>query len=82
LSEEQRSIIPEEQAKEPEGIHTDVFECESPSCNGWMRKNYSFEESPDCPICHSSMIESVRHLQKPEKQINRKRIHFGKVLKH
>ncbi|HDR4470788.1 TPA: cold-shock protein, partial [Bacillus thuringiensis] len=34
---------------------TPVWECESEDCLGWMRKNFSFEEEPKCPLCKSSM---------------------------
>ena len=41
---------------------TPVWECESEDCLGWMRKNFSFEEEPKCPLCKSSMKSGERLL--------------------
>ena len=43
---------------------TPVWECESEDCLGWMRKNFSFEEEPKCPLCKSSMKSGERLLPK------------------
>ena len=40
---------------------TPVWECESEDCL-WMRKNFSFEEEPKCPLCKSSMKSGERLL--------------------
>ncbi|MCM3538018.1 cold-inducible protein YdjO-related protein [Priestia endophytica] len=41
-----------------------VWECESTECVGWMRKNFSFDEKPSCPLCDSSMKSGERMLSK------------------
>ena len=41
-----------------------VWECEAEDCLGWMRKNFSFEEEPKCPLCKSSMKSGERLLPK------------------
>ncbi|WP_335869065.1 UvrD-helicase domain-containing protein [Bacillus sp. 2205SS5-2] len=39
-----------------------VWDCESPSCNGWMRIN-SHEEEKDCPLCRQPMKQRKRKVQ-------------------
>ncbi|MCP8969566.1 cold-shock protein [Ectobacillus ponti] len=39
-----------------------VWECSSEDCKGWMRKNFSFTENPDCPLCGSEMKSGERLL--------------------
>ncbi|WP_369899717.1 cold-shock protein [Bacillus manliponensis] len=39
-----------------------VWECGSEECLGWMRKNFSFEEEPTCPLCGSEMTSGERLL--------------------
>ncbi|WP_026694307.1 cold-inducible protein YdjO-related protein [Peribacillus kribbensis] len=41
-----------------------VWECLSQECNGWMRKEYSFQELPDCPLCGEKMEAGERLLVK------------------
>ncbi|MBO1582362.1 MULTISPECIES: cold-shock protein [Bacillus] len=48
--------------EDPEEIA--VWECQSESCHGWMRKNFSLEEEPKCPLCKGDMKSGTRLLQK------------------
>ncbi|WP_191561393.1 cold-inducible protein YdjO-related protein [Metabacillus idriensis] len=50
-------------AEEPVTIieDTTVYACESESCNGWMRKDFSTADM-SCPMCGSQMSEEVREL--------------------
>lgn len=41
---------------------TDIWSCSSEDCTGWMRDNFSFENSPSCPFCHSDMVKDTRML--------------------
>lgn len=41
---------------------TSVWTCTKEECNGWMRADYSFEDFPDCPQCHSPMVSSMKSL--------------------
>ncbi|WP_409301087.1 cold-shock protein [Peribacillus sp. SCS-155] len=42
---------------------TKVWECTSDKCNGWIRANFTYEEKPECPLCKSEMVASVKMLQ-------------------
>lgn len=42
---------------------TAVYACTSENCNGWMRIQFSSQES-NCPLCGSSMEEEMRQLPK------------------
>lgn len=46
----------------PEEEETDVWTCTNDDCTCWMRDNFSFEESPNCPFCHSKMLKDKRML--------------------
>ncbi|MED3123705.1 cold-inducible protein YdjO-related protein [Bacillus wiedmannii] len=48
--------------EEPEAIA--VWECLEENCRGWMRKNFSLEAEPKCPLCKSDMESGERLLQK------------------
>ncbi|WP_459503525.1 cold-shock protein [Bacillus sp. C1] len=48
--------------EEPEEIA--VWECQAEDCHGWMRKNFSLEEKPQCPLCKGDMKSGTRLLQK------------------
>ncbi|PEC52423.1 cold-shock protein [Bacillus cereus] len=48
--------------EDPEAIA--VWECMAEDCRGWMRKNFSLEEEPKCPLCKNDMNSSERLLQK------------------
>ena len=41
---------------------TAVWTCVKDNCNGWMRKNFSFEEVPVCSLCASPMTSGTREL--------------------
>ncbi|MEE8673501.1 MAG: cold-shock protein, partial [Heyndrickxia faecalis] len=41
---------------------TTVWACTNDDCNGFMRENFTFEEKPHCPLCHSDMKKEVRVL--------------------
>jgi len=37
---------------------TMIWECKSEECNGWMRKNFSYENRQKCPLCgHKMRVE-------------------------
>ncbi|CAI8746277.1 MULTISPECIES: cold-shock protein [Bacillus] len=48
--------------EDPEEIA--VWECQAEDCLGWMRKNFSLEEEPKCPLCKGDMESGTRLLQK------------------
>jgi hypothetical protein len=51
--------------QQPEEIETfefDVWNCGNEDCNGWMRREYSFSDTPACPLCQSAMALGVRTL--------------------
>ena len=50
-------------AAEPvEEEETKIWTCTNELCSCWMRDNFSFDESPTCPICRSEMIKDMRML--------------------
>lgn len=46
--------IPEEE--------TAIWACDNEECTGWMRKGFTFEVNPVCPLCNSTMTDEVRLL--------------------
>ncbi|MGM9986331.1 MAG: cold-inducible protein YdjO-related protein [Bacillaceae bacterium] len=48
--------------KEVKMENTEVWVCESCDCKGWMRKQFSFSEEPNCPLCGSSMATDTKEL--------------------
>ena len=34
---------------------TEVWTCSNDDCSCWMRDDFSFNDTPECPICHSPM---------------------------
>ncbi|OES43835.1 cold-shock protein [Domibacillus iocasae] len=42
-------------------VDIDTWECTSDGCKGWMRKNFSEDDSPSCPFCGSEMENGTRH---------------------
>lgn len=48
--------------EEAEKFDTVVWSCESEKCIGWMRKDYSFHQAPNCPLCATTMKEESRML--------------------
>lgn len=43
-------------------VETTVWACTNEDCAGWMRDDFSFEEEPTCPMCHSEMQKETRVL--------------------
>ncbi|MEY4479426.1 MAG: hypothetical protein RLZZ267_104 [Bacillota bacterium] len=43
-------------------VDTVIWSCENDNCVCWMRKNYTFEATPQCPICQTNMREETRLL--------------------
>lgn len=43
-------------------IDTEVWACTNEKCSSWMRKSYSFDDKPTCPICEATMDLEVRKL--------------------
>ncbi|UJF32919.1 cold-shock protein [Paenibacillus hexagrammi] len=41
---------------------TAVWTCSTEQCSCWMRDNFSFDESPVCPICSATMVKDTRLL--------------------
>lgn len=41
---------------------TSVWSCTDEGCAGWMRSDFSFDEEPECPLCHNRMAKEVRVL--------------------
>lgn len=41
---------------------TAVWSCVNEECPGWMRKEFSFDDQPVCPLCKSAMKEETRLL--------------------
>ncbi|MBM7693850.1 hypothetical protein JOC77_003294 [Peribacillus deserti] len=50
----------------------EVWECQSQDCKGWMRKDYSFEDLPDCPLCGEKMEAGERLLVKITPNLHKK----------
>lgn len=50
------------QAEPVPETETDIWTCTNEDCTGWMRKGFSFEENPACPLCESSMTSDVKML--------------------
>lgn len=51
--------------KQPEPVpeeQTSIWQCSQEGCLCWMRENFTFDATPLCPICQSTMIESTRML--------------------
>ncbi|MFH5187255.1 cold-shock protein [Paenibacillus sp. TAB 01] len=41
---------------------TSVWMCSNEGCSCWMRENFSLESTPDCPICHATMVKNFKML--------------------
>ncbi|MEW9670399.1 cold-inducible protein YdjO-related protein [Ammoniphilus sp. 3BR4] len=61
---------------------TEVWECESTDCKGWMRKNYSLETTPGCPLCDSPMKSGTRMIPQLKKVLRRRGINFARKIRH
>lgn len=70
------------QPEELDALPVDVWECKSDSCNGWMRKNFSFDTSPECPLCESPMKSGTRMIPKLKKEFRSKGINFARRNQH
>ncbi len=67
---------------EPDAIPTEVWNCESQECKGWMRKNFSLENSPECPLCQSQMKAGIRMIPQLKKEIKKRGINFARRVRH
>lgn len=47
-------------------VETKVWSCMNDDCQGWMRESFSFNNTPACPLCQSSMEQQVRMLPELE----------------
>jgi len=65
-----------------EALPIEVWECNSDSCNGWMRKRFSLDSSPDCPLFKSSMKSGTRLIAPLKKEFRRKGINFQRRKPH
>lgn len=43
-------------------VNTAIWTCVTDTCKGWMRDNFSFQEVPTCPLCHSTMMKGEKML--------------------
>jgi hypothetical protein len=43
-------------------VETKIWSCTNEDCNGWMRDAFSFDETPECPLCKSEMEREVKVL--------------------
>jgi phospholipid N-methyltransferase len=82
MANQLRPDLPDQQETPiTDGDSTEIWDCTSQACKGWMRKSQSFADSPDCPICDSPMEDTVRILPKLQKVIRTKGINFGRTYK-
>ncbi len=72
-------LIPE---GDPHIIPTDIWECEANNCKGWMRKSFSLDSAPDCPLCKSSMRSGTRVIPLLKKEIRNRGINFARKHRH
>ncbi len=47
-------------------MDTNVYACQSDSCNGWMREDFVTSDY-NCPMCGNEMSQEVRELPKIKK---------------
>lgn len=45
-----------------EQFETPVWTCSKEGCPCWMREEYSFQETPYCPVCGSEMVSETKML--------------------
>lgn len=43
-------------------VNTAIWTCQTESCKGWMRDNFSFQVVPTCPLCQAEMIKGEKML--------------------
>ena len=65
-----------------DSLPVDVWECKSGSCKGWMRKSFSLDSSPVCPLCKYSMKSGIRTLSPVKKEFRRTGINFARKNRH
>lgn len=41
---------------------TSVWVCSKESCPCWMREDFSFQDTPSCPVCNSDMVNETKML--------------------
>lgn len=75
----QPPLIPE---GDPHVIPTAIWECEANDCKGWMRKSFSLESAPDCPLCKSSMRSGTRVIPPLKKEFRKRGINFARKHRH
>lgn len=80
INENTHTVTPVPASPDIEPI--DVWECTSGSCKGWMRKRFSLDSSPECPLCHSSMKSGTRTIAPLKKEFRRKGINFQRRRPH
>nr|WP_245983682.1 cold-inducible protein YdjO-related protein [Ammoniphilus oxalaticus] len=68
--------------QEGELLPTETWECVSDLCNGWMRKEYSFDSSPACPLCQSHMSSGTRMIPELSRIFRKSGIRFGRGNPH
>ncbi|MCR2804126.1 cold-shock protein [Paenibacillus soyae] len=47
---------------EPVHEMTPIWACTKEGCNGWMRENYTLQETPTCSQCQSPMARTTREI--------------------
>ncbi|MDC3412152.1 cold-shock protein [Aquibacillus sp. 3ASR75-11] len=45
-------------------VETSIWTCTDDECSGWMRESFTFDETPTCPLCHSTMAKEIKVLPK------------------
>lgn len=41
-----------------------IYRCSNRDCKAWVREELTAAPSPECPLCRSRMIRSIKHLPK------------------
>ncbi|CAN7397133.1 cold-inducible protein YdjO-related protein [Paenibacillus sp. LjRoot153] len=57
----------------PELSPVPIWRCKDNDCKAWIREELATSSSPECPLCKSSMLKSIRHLPKLVKKNSRKK---------
>jgi hypothetical protein len=55
-------LFPKKVVEEIPEEDTSIWSCSNDDCFGWMRDDFSFENVPTCPLCHSEMSQNIRLL--------------------
>ncbi|RXT04897.1 cold-inducible protein YdjO-related protein [Ammoniphilus sp. CFH 90114] len=81
--EHQPLVTESEHIQAPEAdTPTEVWECEANECKGWMRKNYSLDTTPNCPLCQTQMRSGTRMIPQLKKELRRRGINFARRVRH